>query len=167
MWRTCTVVCLHTPEKIDEAIADPKAHWENLEDKKAKERGVETRYQGQRTLGECVLEYGRGSAERKHCMANLARLCAVENLPLHIGSQSGFLKFMRKWEPRWTSISKQSETRLVECQSEQLRKDIKCWRRGPKTPQLLLSSYSRRLSLFLVTPWTPSAYALIPVGFLQ
>ena len=34
--------CLHTPEEIDEALADPKAHWDNLEDKKARERGVET-----------------------------------------------------------------------------------------------------------------------------
>ena len=36
-----------------------------------------------------------------------------------------FLRFMRKWEPRWPSISKQSVTRLVERQSEQLRKDIR------------------------------------------
>ena len=48
----------------------------------------------------------------------------MENLPLHIGTQPGFLKFMRKWEPRWPSISKQSMTRSVEGQSEQLRKDI-------------------------------------------
>ena len=72
-----------------------------------------------------MLEYGRGSAERKRCMANLARLCAVESLPLHIGSWPIFLKFMRKWEPRWPSISKQSVTRSVEGQSEQLRKDIR------------------------------------------
>ena len=86
---------------------------------------METRHQGQSTLDECVLEYGRGSGERKHCVANLARLCAVENLPLHIGSRLGFLKFMRKWEPRWPRISKQSVTRPVEGQSEELRKDIK------------------------------------------
>ena len=58
-------------------------------------------------------------------MANLARLCTVENLPLHIGSWPGFLKFMRKWEPRWPSISKQSVTRSVEGQSQPLRKDIR------------------------------------------
>ena len=117
--------CLHTPKEIDEAVADPKTHWENLEDKKAREQGVDTWHQGQSTLDECVLEYWCGSAERKHCVANLARLWAVENLPLHIGSRPGFLKFMRKWEPRWPSISKQSVTRSVETQSEQLRKDIK------------------------------------------
>ena len=117
--------CLHTLEEIDEAVADPKAHWDNLEDKKEREHGVETRHQGQSTLDECVLEYWCGSAERKRCMANLARLCTVENLPLHIGSKPGFLKFMRKWEPRWPSISKQSATRSVETQSEQLRKDIR------------------------------------------
>ena len=32
---------------------------------------------------------------------------------------------MRKWEPRWPSISKQSVTRSVEGQSEELRKDIR------------------------------------------
>ena len=116
--------CLHTPEEIDEAVANPKAHWDNLEDKKAMERGVETRHQGQSTLEECVPEYGRGSGEKKRCVANPARLSAVENLPLHIGSQPGFLKFMRKWEPQWPSISKQSVTRLVEGQSGELRKDI-------------------------------------------
>ena len=85
---------------------------------------METWHQGQSTLDKCVPEYGRGSGERKCCVANLARLCAVENFPLHISSGPGCLKFMRKWEPRWPSISKQSMTRSVEGQSEQLRKDI-------------------------------------------
>ena len=58
-------------------------------------------------------------------MANLARLCVVENLLLHIGTYPGFVKFIRKWEPRWLSISKQSLTRSVERQSEELQKDIK------------------------------------------
>ena len=66
-------------------------------------------------------------------MVKLARLCAVENLPLHIGSRTSFLKFMRKWEPQWLSISKQGMTRLVECQSEQLRKDIRTEMEGVAT----------------------------------
>ena len=49
--------CLHTPEEIDEAVANPKAHWDNLEDKNARERGLETRHQGQSTLDECMPEY--------------------------------------------------------------------------------------------------------------
>ena len=49
--------CLHTPEERDEAVANPEAHWDNLQDKKARECGVETRYQGQSTLDERVLEY--------------------------------------------------------------------------------------------------------------
>ena len=63
--------CLHTLEEIDEALADSKTHWDNLEDKKARERGVETQHQGQSMLDECVPEYWRGNAERKCCMANL------------------------------------------------------------------------------------------------
>ena len=116
---------LHTLKEIDEAIANPKAHWDNLEDRKARLHGVESRLQGQSTLDECVEEYGRGSAERKCYVANLAQLYAVENLALHIGTQAGFLKFMRKWEPRWPSISKQSVMRSMEVQSEELRKDIR------------------------------------------
>ena len=86
---------------------------------------MDTRLQGQSTLEECVEEYRRGSAERKRCMANMAQLCAVENLPFHIGTQPGFVKFMKKWEPQWPSISKQSAKRSVERESEELWKDIK------------------------------------------
>ena len=116
---------LHDPKDLEEALANPKAHWNDLEDKKGRLRGVETRLQGQTTMDECVEEYGRGSGERKRCIVNLARLCTVENLPLHIGTRPGFVKFMRKWEARWPSISKQNVTRSVERQSEELRKDIR------------------------------------------
>ena len=36
------------------------------------------------------------------------------------------MKFMMQWEPRWTSISKQSVTRSVEEQSGILQADSKC-----------------------------------------
>ena len=107
---------LHDRKDVEEALANPKAHWDDLEDKKARLRVVDTRLQGQSTLDERVEEYGRGSVERKRCLANLARLCAVKNLPLYIGTQPRFVKFMKKWEPQWPSISKQSVTRSVECQ---------------------------------------------------
>ena len=126
MCETCLEhALLHTPEEIDEAVSDPQAHWDNLEDRKAGLREVESRLQGQSTLDECVEEYVRGSAERAYCMANLAWMCAVENLPLHIGTQPGFVKFMRKWEPQWPSISKQSMTKLVGCQIQELQEAIK------------------------------------------
>ena len=48
-----------------------------------------------------------------------------ENLPLQIGTQLGFVEFMRKWEPRGPNISKQSVTRSVEHQSKELWKEIK------------------------------------------
>ena len=56
---------------------------------------------------------------------DLARLCVVENLPLNIGTRRRFVKFMRKWDPQSPSISKQSVTRSVERQSEELWKEIK------------------------------------------
>ena len=70
-------------------------------------------------------EYGRGSAEKRRCVANLARLCAVENLLLYIGTRPGFVEFVRKWEFQWPSTSKQSMTRSVERQSEELWEEIK------------------------------------------
>ena len=93
---------------LEEALVDPKAHWDSLEESKARKRGIETRYQGQSTLDDCVEEFGRWSVETKRCMANLARLCAVENLPLHMDTHVGFVKFMRQWELRWPSISKKA-----------------------------------------------------------
>ena len=56
--------CLHTPEEIDEAIADPKAHWEQFGRQEDEGAGLETRHQGQSTLDECMPEYGRGSGEK-------------------------------------------------------------------------------------------------------
>ena len=41
MFRTFTL--LHTLEEIDEAVANLKAHWDNLEDRKARLCGVESR----------------------------------------------------------------------------------------------------------------------------
>ena len=77
--------------------------------------------QGQSMLNKSVKEYKRGSAERKHCMANLARLCTVENLPLHIGTRPGFDEVHEViGSPEWSSISKQSMTRSVERQSERI-----------------------------------------------
>ena len=92
-WSGCVkhvenVHYLHDPKDVEEALTNPKAHWDDLEDRKARLQGVDTRLQGQSTLDECMEEYGRGSAERKRCVVNLARLCAVENLPLHIGTRS-------------------------------------------------------------------------------
>ena len=102
---------LHDLKDVEEALAKPKAHWPDLEDRKARLWGLDTRLQGQSTLDECMEKYKRGSAKRKRCIANLARLCVVENLPLHIGIRTGFVNFMRKWEPQWPRILKQSVTR--------------------------------------------------------
>ena len=50
---------------LEEALADPKAHWDSLEESKVRKRGIETQYQGQSTLDDCVEEVGRRSAEIK------------------------------------------------------------------------------------------------------
>ena len=63
---------LHNPKDEEEALANPKAHWDDLEDRKTRLWGVDIRLQVQGTLDKCMEEYWRGSAERKRCMANLA-----------------------------------------------------------------------------------------------
>ena len=72
-------------------------------------------------LDDCVEEFGHRSVETRRRVANLARLCAFQNLPLHMGTHAGFVKFARQWEPRWPSISEQSVARSVKEQSEALQ----------------------------------------------
>lgn len=55
---------------------------------------------------------------------NLAQLCTMKNLPLRISIWHEVVKFMRNWEPRWSSMSKRSMTRSMERQSGKLQEDI-------------------------------------------
>ena len=52
---------LHDVKGLEEDLANPKVHSDDLEDMKARLRGVETWLQGQGTLDKCMKEYGRGS----------------------------------------------------------------------------------------------------------
>ena len=80
---------------MEEALVDLKAHWDSLEESKARKRRIEARYQGQSTLDDCVEEFGHKSVATKRCFANFVCLCAMENLSLYMGTQVGFVKFMR------------------------------------------------------------------------
>ena len=76
-WSRCVkhledVHYLQDLKDAEEALANPKAHWDDLEDGKARFWGLDNRLKGQSMLDECVEEYKRGSAERKRCIANLA-----------------------------------------------------------------------------------------------
>ena len=58
-WSGCVkhvenVHYLHDPKYVEESLTNPRAHWNNLEDRKARLRGVETLLQGQSMLDECV-----------------------------------------------------------------------------------------------------------------
>ena len=122
MWRTCTICTTQRMwRKLSQTLKLIGTIWK-IEGEVAGGGHPVTRTE---PLEECMEEYGRGSAESKCCGANLVRLCVVENLPLHIGTRPGLVKFMSKWEPRWPSISKQNVTRSVECQSRELREEIK------------------------------------------
>ena len=57
---------------MEEALADLNAHWDSLEESKAKKRPIETWFQGQSRLDESMEEIGCRSAKTKSCMANLA-----------------------------------------------------------------------------------------------
>ena len=71
-------------------------------------------------MEDLVKKVGGGSAKRKRCIAKLARLCAVENLNLHMGIHLGFVKFMSQLDPRWQSISNQNVTTFLELQIQAL-----------------------------------------------
>ena len=100
LWTECikhveNIHYLLDQKDLEEVLADPKARWDILEESKARKRGIETRYHGQSTLDDSVEEFGHRSSETERCIANLARLCAVENLPLHMATHVRFVKLMR------------------------------------------------------------------------
>ena len=43
----------------------------------------------------------------KECVTSVAKLCACENLPLHLGEQLGFTAFMMTVDPRYPKISRE------------------------------------------------------------
>ena len=47
---------------LEEARTNPKAHWDSLEESKPRKYRIETWYQGQSTLDNCVEEFGHRSA---------------------------------------------------------------------------------------------------------
>lgn len=86
---------LDDPRDVEEALANPKAHWDSLKESEARKHEIETQYEGQSTLDDCIEEFGSRSAEKKRCITNLVRLCAVENSPLHMGTCARFVEFVR------------------------------------------------------------------------
>ena len=52
--------------------------------------------------------WGPKSPRFKECVKSVAKLCAWENLPLHLGEQPGFTTFMRTVDPRYPQISRRS-----------------------------------------------------------
>ena len=62
------------PKDLEEALVDPKAHWDSLEENKARKRGIETRYQGQSRLAEYIEEFGCRSAKTKKVCIELGSL---------------------------------------------------------------------------------------------
>ena len=61
------VHCSLDPKDLEKALIDPKDHWDILEERKVRERRIETWYQRQSTLDGCVEEFRRRSAETKGC----------------------------------------------------------------------------------------------------
>ena len=51
-----------------------------------------------------------GSNDWQHCVDALAKLVAVENMPLHLGQRVAFVKFLRELYPRFPRISAASVT---------------------------------------------------------
>ena len=88
-WSECVqhiedILYLVDSKYLEEALTDPKVHWDTSEESKVKKCAFETQFQGQSTLDDCVGKCGRLTSEKKRCMVNLACLYTIENLPLHM-----------------------------------------------------------------------------------
>ena len=69
--------------------------------------------------------WGPKSPRFKECVKSVAKLCAWENLPLHLGERPGFTTFMRTVDPRYPKISRRSVMRSVEDQADEVVKSIR------------------------------------------
>ena len=69
---------------------------------------------------------GPKSPRFKECVKAIAKLCAWENLPLHLGEWPGFIAFMRMVDTRYPQISRRSVMRSVEEQADEVVKSIQC-----------------------------------------
>ena len=69
------------------------------------------------TAVDCIQQYtkpwGAKSPWFKGCVKSIAKLCAWENLPLHLGELPGFTAFMRTVDPRYPQINQGSVMRSV------------------------------------------------------
>ena len=70
---------LYNPKDVEEALANPKAHWNDLEDRRRDCVGWTPSYKS-RAHWTSGWKNICGSAKRKRCVVNMARLCAVVNL---------------------------------------------------------------------------------------
>ena len=62
---------------------------------------------------------------RQRLVNDLAMMLAEENLPLQLGERPGFTRFLQKFEPRWTPVSRRTVTRSVETRAEAVVKKIR------------------------------------------
>ena len=65
-----------------------------------------------------------GTNDWQHCVDALAKLVAVDNLPLHVGHRVAFVKFLRELYPRFPRISPASLTRAVTEMAKRTRERI-------------------------------------------
>ena len=68
--------------------------------------------------------WGAKSPRFKEGVKSVAKLCVLENLPLHLGERLGFIAFMRTLDPRYPQISRRSVMRSMEDQADEVMKSI-------------------------------------------
>ena len=69
--------------------------------------------------------WGPKSPQFEDCVKFIAKLCAWENLPLHLGERLVFTTFMRTVDPRYPQISRRSVMRSVEDQADEVVQSIR------------------------------------------
>ena len=110
-------------------------HLESVHNVRTEEEAKEamarqrTRVRRDTTAVDCIQQYtkpwGPKSPRFKECVKSVAKLCAWENLPLHLGKRPGFTAFMRTVDPRYPKINWRSVMRSVEDQADEVVKSLR------------------------------------------
>ena len=83
---------------------------------------------GQTVLGEGMAPYmdtwGPRTAQWDKAIDSLGKLVCTLNLPFQLGQRVAFVNFMRRFVPRWPTISRQALTRNIKRQSKAIQERI-------------------------------------------
>ena len=109
-------------------LGEHAALFRGCESKEDFEAAVESQKSAEKLLAKTAVgamgykARSKGFERRKRA---LARLCAWENLPFHLGERESFVHFMREWDPKWPVVGRMSVQRSVLQQAEEVKDELR------------------------------------------